>query len=270
MHCAPNINSQDHYTCFTLEELKEIALAFNIYIQSNKLCDRKTCVPRQTINIRNKTKKQIWKSIHNRLKKICPYESCWVDLKFIKKISDPNLEEKIRYFTFKPKMSKHSDAWLSTTDINSVLQQYQELDHSFKFLGALPADFYKVIKVDYSQIPHYKRIGVVFNLDNHDQNGSHWTSFLIDNVSKTIEYFDSAGRQPNKNINGFINKIKKRLPKYTVKINNIQHQLKNSECGVYAMYFIIQRLFGYTFEDIASNIINDPEMNKFRQNGFIV
>jgi hypothetical protein len=270
MYCAPNVDIENHYTCFTFEELKQIALAFNIYIQKNNICKDDICVPRKLINVNNKSKKRLWNSIYSRLKKICPYEYCWIDLKFIKKIRDQNLQEKIRYFTFKPKLSKHLKAWLSTSDINSVMQQYQQLYNSFKFLGALPSDFYKVTTVDYHQIKNYKKIGIVLNLDDHTQNGSHWVSFLIDNVSKTIEYFDSAGRPPNKNINLFIKKIVKLLPKYDIKINQLQHQFRNSECGVYSMYFLIQRLFGFTFEDITSNIIKDEQMSTFRNIGFIV
>ena len=192
MFCAPNVvNVEDHYTCFTFDELKQIALAFNIHIQKHKICDKSNnvCVPRKLIGIRNKTKKQLWTSIYKRLEKICPYESCWIDLDFIKSVDDEILRDKIRYFTFKPKMSKHINAWLSTSDINNVLQQYQELDHSFKFLGALPSDFYKVIKVDYSQIKNYKKIGVVLNLDDHTQKGSHWVSFLIDNTFFNLRLF---------------------------------------------------------------------------------
>jgi hypothetical protein len=40
-YCSPNVNVTgigNHYTCFDHDELKEIALALNIYIQKNKLC----------------------------------------------------------------------------------------------------------------------------------------------------------------------------------------------------------------------------------------
>jgi len=46
--------------------------------------------------------------------------------------------------------------------------------------------------------------------------------------------------------------------------NDIRHQYKNSECGVYSMYFIIQFLLGKKFKDIIENIIFDDEMNNNR------
>lgn len=208
--CSPNVDTsihgiRQHYTCFTTEELLEIAMAFNNYIKRNKVCSTKeNCVPKKPISIKNKSKKELWNSIYNRLNKICKYEWCWVDQSFINVIPDEYLQEKLKYFTFKPKMNNNKYNWLSTSDINNVMQQYQEFDKSFKFLGALPCDFYKITKVKYNDIPKYKKIGIIFNLDTHDKSGSHWVSFLIDNRNKTIEYFDSIGHSPNVHIKQFI------------------------------------------------------------------
>lgn len=270
--CAPNISIKDHWSCFTLNELKKIAKAFNKYIRHNNICTSKNkCIPKRLIKIENQTKSQLWKSIYNRLEPICKYESCWIDLDFIKVIDDIDLREKIKYFTFKPKMSKNYNKWLNTKDINSVLQQYQEVDKSFNFLGALPSDFYKIIKFKWNDLHKYKKIGIIFNLDEHTQQGSHWVAFLIDNTSKTLEYFDSVGDVPNTNIQEFIDKISRIfLNKYNVKINNIKHQNGNSECGVYAMYYITQRLSGKNFETITRNVIKDNEIKKFRNHFFLL
>lgn len=274
--CAPNISIENHWTCFNFDELKDIAIAFNTYIQKNKICQSKSkqCIPKRLIKIDNKTKRQLWLSIYNRLKPICKYEYCWIDLDFIKQIDDTYLQEKIKYFTFKPKMNQRTDKWLTTKDINNVLQQYQEFDPSFKFLGALPSDFYKITNVNYKDIYNYKKIGIVFNLDGYQQLGSHWVGFIIDNTNKSIEYYDSASKPPNKNIKTFINMILEFLKKdgkltYKLKINTVRHQYKNSECGVYAIYFIIQRLLGNTFEKITNKIIKDDEMKLFRSYIFL-
>lgn len=300
-YCSPNINIKNHYTCFDYDELKQIALALNIYIQKNMLCEilgkntKKSTVncSKKIIDINKKTKKQLWYSIYNRLKTICPYEYCWVDLKFIDELNDNYLKEKIREFTFKPKITKDYNSWLYTQDINNVLQQYQEVDKSFKFLGALPCDFHKIIPVDYSKINDYSKFAIVFNLDNHTQPGSHWVSFLIDNDTKTLEYYDSGGKLPNKNIREFIEKTKKYLNKnnnkylnrsqasvsaryltdaepigsarYRILYNKKRQQYENIECGMYAMYFIIQRLLGDSFEKITNSTILDKDMNRFRR-----
>jgi hypothetical protein len=283
MYCSPNVNIKKHYTCFDYNELQQIALAFNIYIQKNKICpqlnknsnkltDKRICKIKRLINI-NKPQRELWYSIYNRLKYICPYEYCWVDLDFINNIEDKYLKEKLKYFTFKPKITQGMNAWLTTQDINNVMQQYQDFYSSFKFLGALPSDFYKLISVDFSKIFDHNQIGIIFNLDNHTQKGSHWVSFLIDNENKTIEYYDSAGKYPNKNIQQFIDKIHNYISKrglvYKIHYNTVRHQLENNECGVYAIYFIICRLSGRSFNNIVKNGPKDKDMNHFRQYIFL-
>ncbi len=46
--------------------------------------------------------------------------------------------------------------------------------------------------------------------------------------------------------------------------NDVRFQYKNSECGVYSMYFITQFLEGNTFDKIIHNIIDDDTINKKR------
>jgi hypothetical protein len=287
-YCAPNVKIEDHYTCFEYSELCEIAKSFNKFIEKNcnkvnnvknSKCNFNT-VPIQVFdievndeneNVKNR-KRELWNDIYDRLKDVCKYEYCWIDYEFIKTIPDEELREKIKLFTFKPKMSMHIDNWLSTRDINNVLVQYEKLYDTFKFLGALPSDFYDVEKIDYSFIDSYTKIGIVFNLDGHKMNGSHWVAFLVDNKRRRLEYFDSVGNGPNKNIKKFIRKIKGMLEsrgvKYKYYYNNIQHQYKNSECGIYAIYYIVQRLLGYSFREICKKVIDDDQMYKFRNNIF--
>ena len=277
-YCSPNINVTNHYTCFEHDELKQIALALNIYIQQEKLCllesntpksKSKTCSTK-IINVNKRTKRQLWYSIYKRLKTICPYEYCWVDLEFIKNIKDNSLRDKIRDFTFKPKGPKNTNSWLWTEDINRVLQQYMTIDKTFKFLGALPSDFYKLTKMNFADICNYNKFSIVFNLDNHKQSGSHWVAFLIDNTTKTIEYYDSLGALPNKNINTFIKRAqtflhKKCKTEYKILYNRTKHQYENNECGMFAIHFIITRLLGKSFSDISNMKIKDKDMNRFRK-----
>ena len=84
-----------------------------------------------------------------------------------------------------------------------------------------------------------------------------------------MEYYDSAGKTPNKNIQIFIDRVHRYLKQhnlsYKMHCNTIKHQLQNNECGVYAIYFMIQRLLGKDFNEIIKNIVRDKEMNHFRQ-----
>ncbi|NDC95582.1 hypothetical protein EB118_10885 [bacterium] len=255
-------------SCFTLDELQMIAQAYNKYIRNKAVChsELKACVPRKQIKSHKYLNKQeLHKAIQDVLDGICSTEACWTELPFINHIQDKQVVEKLKYFTFKPKMPESKYSWLNTKDINEVLQQHAQLHDYFKFVGALPSDFYKVTTFHYDQIKYYQKVAIVFNLDTHDQPGSHWVSLLIDNVLKQIEYFDSAGNAPNKNISMFIKKVKsKTRVNYKVVYNQRVHQKENNECGIYSIYFIIQRLMGFTFKDISNNIIHDKTMNKFR------
>lgn len=266
MYCAPSIDVSSHYTCFDHNELVQIAKAFNKYIQNNKVCAKQkgVCVPKKQISITGRDKKQLWDAIYNRLSKVCKYEYCWLDLGFVDTIDDADLRDKIKYFTFKPKTTKGRRSWLSTQNIKDVMIQYEKFDKTFKFVGALPSDFYKHVRVNYDDMHNYKNVGFVFNLDTHDMPGSHWVAFLIDNVTRTCEYFDSTGGGPNRHIKLFINKVMSHLPQHRYLQNTIVHQTKNGECGVYSIYYLIQRLLGATFDQVVSRVIRDDDMNKFR------
>lgn len=266
--CAPNVNGLNSdnsrlNSCFGIDDLREIAMAYNKWIKNKKYSSYK---PINEKVIRGDDKTTLWKSIRKHLRNRCKDEACWSEQDFIDTIEDVSLRDKIKYFTFKPKLPKRKQNWLSTADINNVLQQYQEFDKTFKFLGALPSDFYEHAKVKYSDIEKYKSVGIVFNHDTHDKTGSHWVVLFIDTVGKTIEYFDSTGEGPIPHISKFINFLRIRvLPGYKYLQNTRVHQRKNSECGVYSIYYIVQRLLKYDFYAVTSNIISDDQMSKFRK-----
>ena len=260
-YCSPNIIPEDNYSCFSIFELKEIATAYNIYNQKQNTFNKGN---NPLIDISQNDKKYLWTQIYNKLSDKCTLEFCWIEQDFINKIKNKELKNKLKYFTFKPKISKKKNQWMDTDKINETMKQYEKFDSTFLFLGAQPSDFYKLIKVDYNNFKIFSKIGIVFNLDNHTQDGSHWVALLIDNQKQSIEYFDSVGKKPNKNISTFIHILQKKFPKFKLTINNIQHQSKNNACGIYAMHFLIQRILGYTFNEISDTIVHDDEMNLYR------
>ena len=120
-----------------------------------------------------------------------------------------------------------------------------------------------------------KQIGVVFNLDKHTQSGSHWVAMhcSLDNPGfGEIYYWDSYGIKPNPEVVVLMNRLKTQggVLGYNMqmKINNIRHQYKNSECGVYCIYFLTSLLEGKKFEEIIKNIISDDKMNAKRKDFF--
>jgi len=276
-YCSPN-KKNDSFTCFSLQELIEIAEAFNNYIkQYGNLCQKIkgniVCALKTPINISKKIssdnpKKELYNSINKRLYKLCGKNDYkWIDLDFINLIPDNSLKKSIKYFTFKPKMTKTNTTWLSSTNINEILQQYQLTNSKFLFLGAQPSDYSKISKIDYSKIILSESIGIVFNLDTHKQPGSHWIAVYIDNKNKMIDYFDSLGNKINKNIQKFINKFL--LLNYHLNINTIIHQKGGSQCGIYSVFYIIKRLTGMTFNQINDYFLSlnnsDIFMKEYRK-----
>jgi len=95
-------------------------------------------------------------------------------------------------------------------------------------------------------------IGIIFNLSPHTSGGSHWVSLFIDVKERVIFYFDSAGDQIPKEIKAFVDRVQQQAREISSKkYRNYQnwpkeHQMGNTECGVYSLFFIITMLTGKT------------------------
>ena len=124
----------------------------------------------------------------------------------------------------------------------------------------------------------YNQIGAVFNLDRHDQPGSHWVClyiglnpsspnfgcFFIDsNSTKTPFEIRQLMYRVREQIR-HIYKSKKMWDKFTVMENNKQFQFKNTECGMFSIYFMIKFLEKKRFLDIITLDIDDEDVHKFR------
>ena len=84
-----------------------------------------------------------------------------------------------------------------------------------------------------------------------------------------IGYWDSYGMKPSPEVVVLMDRLKKQgedLGQHIeIKINKTRHQYKNSECGVYCIYFITSLLDGKNFEEVVENIISDDDMNAKRK-----
>jgi hypothetical protein len=274
--CAPS-KTFTQGSCFTYDNLVSIAEEYN-----NTYSDK--------IKI-SSDKKQLLKDLTHKMRKRydCSDQLCWMRSKVVKQTKDDDILKN----TFRPNGPKKQFEWLSTTDINKVMEQYEFKHKDFMFLGALPYDFeelpiYKMNELDLHELKRDKisKIGAVINLDTHDMSGSHWVALYIDTLKRAIYFFDSFGKRPGKRISMFIRKILSHMHNskhfdanefmsryqntddYDVRFNKIQHQFKNSECGVYSMNFIIRLLGGETFDEIVDNITNDDDMNACRKKYF--
>ena len=266
--CAPGKDYKNG-SCFTVDNLYKIAQAYNSNFKDKIIL--------------KKDKKFLLKELNNKLQKVCNNQQCWLKLKFIKDINDQNLLKN----TFRPEGPDRGTQWLSTSDIDNVMNQYQQKYDDFVFLGAVPYDFEK-IKMGFEELnfdemvrDNKNKFGMVINLDTHDKSGSHWVGLYSDLKKKQIYFFDSYGQKPEKLIKNFMERIARWMTsKYKlnnssegelfdsngidVKYNNIRHQYKNSECGVYSMNFIIRLLRGEGFIKISKSKVIDDEINKCR------
>ena len=290
--CAPS-KKFEKGSCLTLDSLKLIIVSYN---NKSKDIDK--------IKISD-NKEDMVKQLEKKLSNKCDTQTCWLRLDIIQQLEDEQIKEDILTNTFRPEGPTKKYEWLSTSDINDVVSQYQEKYQDFLFLGALPADFEElsvlgINNLDFTELENNKKykIGMIINLDVHTQGGSHWVALYTDLQKGQIYYFDSFAKKPYKRTKKFINRIVRYLYKkkynkelnitdfikkitggggtthlnklkdFDIRYNTIQHQFNSSECGVYSINFIVRLVGGESFDEITQNITKDNEMNKCRTKYF--
>ena len=284
-HCAPHAVShkKKQYGCLPKAKLVELAQQWN-----------RTHPEDEVRNPNQMTSNELWKKLHEKLRAVCGGrgELCWA-----RKLKIPN-QESLEQF-FRPEMpsvwSKNKFTWVTNYDIEPVMRQYENVPElNYKFLGVMPVDFaskdtfgeclYRAMCTDLVRPMYQKGIrhfGAIFNLDKHNQSGSHWVSLLVCMDTKHpmfgIYYYDSNARPPPREIEDFMMKIKSQWEAFMigvpipVKRNQKRHQFGNSECGMFSMVFQIFYLellrMGdkYSFDDYLALPIDDDMVNKFRQ-----
>ena len=251
-------------------------------------------------NVMGKSKRELWKELNKCMSPHCKdgQEFCWIQ-KLQGARKDPEIAGAIK--PIKPsEWYKKKYTWLSNYDIEEVMEQYQD-DPSFnyQFLGVYPIDFEakdEFNKCLFEEICHlniaklYEKgihyIGLITNLDKHNQSGSHWTSLFacIDPEKPCFGayYYDSVSRKPPPEIDAFMQKLqsqanvitsKKRLNReFKLDYNENRHQFGNSECGVFSMAYQIRWLDklkknpNITFKQIEKFKTNDEKIWNERNN----
>ena len=268
MYCSPRKTGLP-FSCYNEQELINIAKKWN---DEN---------PTNVIQL-NTSPQQLWKSIDEKMKMRCNTERCWSQ-----KVRGGDIFEN----AFRPKMphswsnDKHyKNKWLSDYDINRVMQQYEKSHENFTFLGTVPLDFAtrqnngqcispQMCQLNLAQLHKNgkTKIGVVLNLDYHDEPGSHWVSMFIDIERQFIAFYDSYSSQPNVEIQRFMEKIAMESKAinngtpFKILSNTYRHQYKNTECGMYCIYFITKMLEGVSFDDFIIGGLQDDVMYSFRK-----
>lgn len=300
MKCAPSKKYDG--TCFTLLALINMCRAYNDYIKEDIKDDsqykKNSKIIRKPIEINN-DKKHLLQELTDRLYPVCKNdEVCWIDVSFIKKLHDFEISKN----TFLPEIDNGRFTWLNTTNIDEVMAQYMIIYPDFLFLGGVPVDFDELPFIGTSNLnfddiynKEKTKIGIIINTDPHNRPGQHWTALYIDLNKSQIYFFDSYGVQPDDRIRGFINRTAEWCSKkhnhgqiqeekckmmtkkggsckyeriMNINFNRNRHQYKDSECGVYSIFFILKMLEGNKFEDIVNDKIPDQQMTDLRDKLF--
>jgi len=271
-NCSPT--SKYKYTCYSNKSLHLLKEHWNFRHPDCKI----------TTNDNYK----IWEQLKNYMSSLCKRESCW-----LKHLIENNLNNELLQYTFAPKSpyswKKKPTTWLNSLDIENVMMQYERQYSNFEFIGPSPID-YNTKKLYgecvWNELCNFNlkktiekkknKIGIVFNTDPHYMDGSHWISMFIDITKQKIYFFDSVGDLPPKQIFNFVKTITKQGLKINKKFkfimnHPIEHQEKNTECGMYSLFFIITMLEGGNFKKIfldKNKLIKDNDMIHLRKQIF--
>ena len=287
------IKSATDESCFSIDALRKIVDKWN------------TTHPYKAIEYTDTTTgKSLWNSINNAMRAECNNEVCWLKQDFIKE-TPLSRELLKNFKPMMPKKwEANPREWLNTIDIRDVMNQYEVKHPDFEFIGPVPMDFDSKVGFGQCVINELcniklaemlekgkRKLGVIFNLDKHTQPGSHWVAMwahfpsasansqannkvineAYNGVSEYSEicYWDSYGMKPNPEVIVLMNRLATQAKEHgliaSIKINKHRHQYKNTECGVYCIYFLTSFLEGRVFEDIVGNIIGDDKMFEKRK-----
>lgn len=257
--CSPysNLKKVSKDTCMTPDIIMKVKNAYNRQHPSSQ--------------IETNDPIQIFEIIKERNK--CKNDACWVS-----KIKNKEIKKYVKDHIFIPEKpsewKKNPTEWLSNFDILDVLKQYQEAYPHFKFIGPVPIDFNKKMNhscisndlcsfhlsdIDSHNKIHIDDVGIIFNLDKHDEPGSHWVSMFIDKKIKRIFYFDSASTDVPREINELKNRLIHENSEFSFVSNTVEHQRGNTECGMYSLYFIISMLLSHNRENTYNHQFNNTD-----------
>jgi hypothetical protein len=128
----------------------------------------------------------------------------------------------------------------------------------------------------------------VINTDTSSGPGKHWVAVFVDcrpapDEPWTVEYFNSAGRPPPKAMVGWMERRRAQLAAYrgqlpssrghvcdviAVPVTDMDHQESQTECGLYALFYIRRRLEGTPYSFFFSQLVPDAAMTAFRAHVF--
>ena len=272
LKCGPV--QENYFTCYDNDTLHKLRDGWN--------------ARNSDARIETNDPKEVWTALKQRLSQSCRNEACWM-----KQLTGSDSLGSLTEDTFAPEAPKSwirdPDEWLSSEDIENVMKQYEDKFPAFEFLGPSPSD-YSAPKVAgvcvWEELCNFSlkkyvdsgthKIGVIFNTDPHTEDGSHWVSLFI-NVEANNNYiffFDSTGDRPQKEIREFMKTVMQQGRALDIRFNYYenrkQHQKRDTECGMYALFMIVNLIEGTRTpkEFMRGDRIPDDHMIEFRKEYF--
>lgn len=186
--------------------------------------------------------------------------------------------------------------WLSTTDIESVMEQYEDAVRGFRFVGVFPRDFATksswsgrcvseamcALDVKSLLAQGVRCLGFVFNMDTHELPGSHWMALFAGIDASTpgrfgVFYYDSVAKAPPPEIHSFMASLRAQIgsmdprmgKKFGLHWNTTRRQFHNTECGVFAISFLVACLTTkLSFQSLCERMGDDDAMFRLRNHFF--
>jgi len=269
LRCSPNPQKKQNFSCYSDEALYKLRDLWNARHPDAKIDSNNT--------------KEIWQFLSEHMKSVCNKESCWLKQNFVGEKQHKDLAE-----SFAPESPKSwklkPNEWLSSLDILKVMKQYEKAYKCFDFIGPSPID-YDTRKLYgecvWEELCNFNlqdeikkgrfKIGIIFNMDPHYKGGSHWISMFINIKKRTIFYFDSAGEKIPPRIMKFANTVISQGNALNMNFKfdqnyPVEHQYGNTECGIYALFFIVHMLEDkITDHYLKTHILKDKYMQNFRK-----
>jgi hypothetical protein len=247
-------------TCLTKAQIQEIARVFGVRLEK-------------------KTKNAMWKELNARAKTNCTSDRCVVN-------RAGGLGSSSLRPVYPASWRADPNTWLTNVDIDNVMRQYERRYRSFAFVGVMPVDFSSYAEEGRCVVRQMcafdalslgkARLGFVFNLDRHDQSGSHWVALYVGLRKSDSNYgayfFDSNGQPPPSSVAELMRKIATQSgdDKFPVVVNRTRKQFENTECGMFCVHFLVECLKRRPFKDIVRGSMRDAEMTRLRKVHFEV
>jgi hypothetical protein len=277
--CSPALHRQPGETCLSPSALEKMRRVWNRLHPQQRIMTGRGKTRKNGSGGSKNDAKLLWKDLRLAMKAKYKCETEYCVLEKMPGMTKAERNTLRGYFRpDKPdNWDKKPTTWLDSFNIEDVMNQYEEAYSNFEFIGPVPIDFDSKdgmwgrcivdelckINVKEAVSKGTEMIGIIFNLDPHDMPGSHWVCAFVDIPKKAAYYFDSYGYVPPKEVEALLKRLYDQGIEH-IYYNDVRHQRKGSECGMYCLFTIICLLKGRSFREICSKVVDDDLMNSFR------